>query len=304
MAPRTTWRGHLRLSLVSCPVRLYPATTDSQKISFNQLHGKTHSRINMKPVDPKLGLVDRSELVRGYEYEKGRYLIIEDEDLDAVKIEATHTINIESFVDASEIGPIWQDKPYYLAPDGRMAEETFIVLREAMREAGKAAIGRLVLSSRERMITISPEDKGMFIQTLRAPNEVRAAAPYFEEIPDQEPDREMLELAEALIEKKTKAFDPTEYEDRYEAAVLDMIRHKLKGEKPKVAEPQQVSNVVDLMDALRKSLSSAKPVAKSRAKAPAKSRSKASSTEAGTAESDKRATGTGRQSRKSSKTQQ
>ena len=188
MAPRASWKGYLKLSLVSCPVRLYPATSANERVRFNQLHKDTHNRINMKPVDPELGLVERSDLVKGYEYEDKKYIIIDDADLEAVKIESNHTLNIEAFVDADEVDVIYQDTPYYLAPDGAMAEETFIVLREAMREAGKVAIARLVLSSRERVVTIGARDKGMFVCTLRDPNEVRATATYFDEIPDEKPD--------------------------------------------------------------------------------------------------------------------
>lgn len=267
MAPRPSWKGHLRLSLVSCPVRLFPATSTSQRISFNQLHGKTHNRINVKPVDPELGLVDRSELVRGYEYEPKKYVIIDDEDLDAVKIESTHTMNIEAFVPAGDVDPIYQDSPYYLTPDGTLAEETFIVLREALRRSGKLAIARVVLSSRERVLTIGPRETGMFVQTLRNPNEVRASAAYFDEIAEGSPDPEMLELAEALIAQKTTAFDPKAYEDRYETALMAMIKEKLKGQKPVVAaEPDRGANVVDLMAALKASLGQSKPPAKSRSK--------------------------------------
>jgi DNA end-binding protein Ku len=161
MAPRASWKGYIKLSLVSCPVRLYPAASASEKIRFNQLHKDTHNRINMKPVDPELGLVERSDLVRGYEYEDKQYVIIEDEDLEAVRIESNHTLNIEAFVDESEVDVIYQEAPYYLAPDGKMAEETFAVLREAMRAAGKVAIARLVMSSRERVVTIAPREKGI-----------------------------------------------------------------------------------------------------------------------------------------------
>ena len=150
MATRPTWQGYLRLSLVSCPVRLCPAVSGSERIAFNQLHKDTHNRINMKPVDPELGLVERSDLVRGYEYEDKQYINIEDSDLEAVKIEANHTLNIEAFVDENEIDVIYQDSPYFLAPDGKMAEETFAVLRDAMQAAGKVAIARLVMSSRLR----------------------------------------------------------------------------------------------------------------------------------------------------------
>jgi DNA end-binding protein Ku len=266
MAPRASWKGHLRLSLVSCPVRLYPATSASERISFNQLHKETHNRINMKPVDPERGLVERSDLVRGYEYEPKKYILIEDEDLEAVRIETSHTMNIEAFVDEGAVDVIYQDAPYYLAPDGAMAEETFTVLREAMRKTGKLAIARVVLSTRERVVTIAPREKGMVACTLRNPNEVRGTAAYFDAIPDLNPDREMLELAEAIIEKKTTAFDPAAYEDRYEAALIAMIKEKLKGHKPVIAAAPERGQVVNLMDALKASLGQVKPPAKSRSK--------------------------------------
>jgi DNA end-binding protein Ku len=266
MAPRASWKGYLKLSLVSCPVRLYPATSSSERIRFNQLHKDTHNRINMKPVDPELGLVERSDLVKGYEYEDKKYIILSDEDLEAVKLETNHTMAIEAFVDEAEVDVIYQDTPYYLAPDGAMAEETFIVLREAMRAAGKMAVARLVLSSRERMVTVAPRGKGMFVCTLRAPNEVRATSAYFDDIPNAEPDKEMLELAQALIAQKTTKFDPAAYEDRYEAALKAMIKEKLKGHKPIIAAAPERGNVVNLMDALKASLGQAKPPAASRSK--------------------------------------
>jgi len=268
MAPRASWKGYLKLSLVSCPVRLYPATSASERISFNQLHKKTHNRINMKPVDPELGLVERSDLVKGYEYEDKQYIIIDDADLDAVRIESNHTMNIEAFVDEGEVDVIYQDSPYYLAPDGAMAEETFAVLREAMRSSGKLAIARLVLSSRERVVTIGARENGMFVCTLRNPNEVRGTAEYFGNIPAGKPDPEMLELAQALIKQKETHFDPKNYEDRYEVALMAMIREKLKGHKPIIAAAPERGNVINLMDALKASLSqSAKPPAKSKSKA-------------------------------------
>jgi DNA end-binding protein Ku len=267
MAPRASWKGYLKLSLVSCPVRLYPATSASERIAFNQLHKKTHNRINMKPVDPELGLVERSDLVKGYEYEDKQYIIIDESDLEAVRIESNHTMNIEAFVDEGSVDVIYQDAPYYLAPDGAMAEETFIVLREAMRKTGKLAIARLVLSSRERVITIGARENGMFVCTLRNPNEVRGTAEYFGAIPAGKPDQEMLQLAEALIKQKETTFDPKNYEDRYEAALMSMIREKLKGHKPIIAAAPERGNVINLMDALKASLGQSKPPAKSKSKA-------------------------------------
>jgi DNA end-binding protein Ku len=269
VAPRASWKGHLRLSLVSCPVKLFPATSASERISFNQLHKDTHNRINMKPVDPELGLVERSDLVRGYQYEDKQYIIIEDSDLEAVRIESSHTMNIEAFVDEDEVDVIYQDAPYYLAPDGAMAEETFVVLREALRSSGKLAIARLVMTSRERVVTIGARENGMFVCTLRNPNEVRGTTEYFGNIPVGNPDPEMLELAQKLIEQKVKTFDPREYEDRYEVAPMQMIREKLKGHKPIIASAPERGNVINLMDALKASLGDAKPAAKSKPKAPA-----------------------------------
>ena len=267
MAARASWKGHLRLSLVSCPVKLFPATSTAERISFNQLHKDTHNRINMKAVDPELGLVERSDLVRGYEYEPKQYIIISDEDIDAVRIESNHTMSIEAFVDEGEVDAIYQDAPYYLAPDGAMAEETFAVLREAMRRSGKLAIARLVMTSRERVVTIGARETGMVVTTLRNPSEVRGTAEYFGNIPVGKPDAEMLELAEKLIEQKVKPFNPKDYEDRYEVALMAMIREKLKGHSPIIASAPERGNVINLMDALKASLGEAKPAAKSKAKA-------------------------------------
>jgi len=266
MAPRASWKGYIKLSLVSCPVRLYPATSTSERITFNQLHKDTHNRINMKPVDPERGLVERSDLVKGYEYEDKKYIIIDESDLEAVRIESNHTMNIEAFVDEGSVDVIYQDAPYYLAPDGAMAEETFVVLREAMRKTGKVAIARLVLSSRERTVTIGARENGMFVCVLRNPNEVRGTAEYFGNIPVGKPDPEMLQLAEKLIEQKDTVFDPKNIEDRYEIALMAMIKEKLKGHKPILAAAPERGNVINLMDALKASLSQAKPPAKSKSK--------------------------------------
>lgn len=273
MAPRASWKGHLRLSLVSCAVKMYPATSSSDRISFNQLHKDTHNRINMKPVDPELGLVERSDLIKGYEYEPKQYVIIDETDLESVRIESNHTLNIEAFVDEDDIDVLYQDAPYYLAPDGAMAEETFIVLREAMRRSGKVAIARLVLSSRERVVTIGARENGMFITTLRNPNEVRGTSEYFANIPAGDPDAEMLDLAQKLIDQKVTTFDPMDYEDRYEIAMMAMIKEKLKGHKPIVAATPERGNVINLMDALKASLGEAKPAARSKGKSGAATKS-------------------------------
>ena len=199
-----------------------------------------------------------------------------------MRIESNHTMNIEAFVDEDTVDVIYQDAPYYLAPDGAMAEETFIVLREAMRKAGKLAIARIVLSSRERVVTIGARETGMFVCTLRNPNEVRGTAEYFGNIPVGNPDPEMLQLAEALIEQKLTTFDPKNYEDRYEIALMQMIREKLKGHKPIIAAAPERGNVINLMDALKASLSQTKPPAKSKPKAePAAKRTAKAATTSG-----------------------
>ena len=262
MAPRASWKGYLKLSLVSCPVRLYNATSSSSRVSFNYLHKDTKNRVQMKYHDPELGEVDRSDLVKGYEYDKNQYVILDNEDFDKVKIESKDTIEIEQFVDADTIEDIYLDSPYYLAPDGAIAEETFVVLREAMSKAGKVALGRVVLSSRERVVCLSPFERGMFVQTLRNPKEVRSSVAYFEEISDRAVDKGMLDLANKLIEQNYGEFDPETFTDRYEEALLEIIKAKIAGDEPVVSAAPERGNVVNLMDALKASLEESKPAAK------------------------------------------
>jgi len=264
MAPRASWKGYLKLSLVSCPVRLYNATSASERIAFNLLHKDTHNRIAMKPVDPELGQVERSDLVKGYQYEKNQYVIIDEEDFEKVRVETTETINIETFVDSDEVDPIYYDSPYYLAPDGPMAEETFGVLREAMAQMKKTAIAKVVMTNRERLVAVAPYDKGMMLQTLRTGQEVRSAAAYFEDIKASGVDKEMLQLAEKLIEQKEGHFSPAEFVDRYEEGLMALIQAKVKGETPVVAAAPERGKVINLMDALKKSLADEKPPAKSK----------------------------------------
>jgi DNA end-binding protein Ku len=266
MAPRTTWKGHLKLSLVSCPVRLYNAVSRSDRVSFHLLHKDTHNRIQMFPHDPELGKVDRSDLVKGYEYEKDQYVILTQEDFDKVQIDSSKAIVIEKFVDQKDVDSIYLDSPYYVAPDGPVAEETFRVLHEAMRQKKKVALSRVVLSSREHLIALSVRDRGFVVMTLRAANEVRDDKPYFEDIGEDEPDQEMLELAEALIDKKSGKFDPSEFRDRYQEALLEVVKAKVKGQEPVIAKAPERGKVVNLMDALKRSLDEGearKPPAKS-----------------------------------------
>jgi DNA end-binding protein Ku len=268
MAPRTTWKGHLKLSLVSCPVRLYNAVSRTERVSFHLLHKDTHNRIQMFPHDPELGKVDRSDLVKGFEYDKDQYVILEQADLDKVQIESTKTIAIEKFVDASALDPVYFDQPYYLAPDGPVAEETFRVLHEAMKQKRKVALSRIVLSSRERLIALTVRDKGFMVMTLRSANEVRDSKPYFEDIDGPAPEKEMLQLAGQLIDQKSGPFDTKDFTDRYNEAVVELVRAKVKGKAPVIAKAPERGKVINLMDALKRSLGGdgepQKPPAKSR----------------------------------------
>jgi len=267
MAARTTWKGHLKLSLVSCPVRLYNATSRSERVSFHLLHKDTHNRIQMCPHDPELGQVERADLVKGYEYEKDQYVVLDDEDFEKVQIESSKAIVIEKFVDEDEVDPIYYDSPYYLAPDGAGAEETFRVLHDAMQAKGKVALSRIVLSGRERPIALSVRDKGFMMMTLRTANEVRDHKAYFEPIDGPEPEQDMLDLAGQLIEQKTGNFDPSEFRDRYQEALVELVRAKIKGQEPVVAKAPERGKVINLMDALKRSLEEdKKPPAKSRAR--------------------------------------
>jgi len=271
MAPRSSWKGHLKLSLVSCPVRLFNATSRSEKVAFNLLHKDTHNRIQMKPHDPELGAVERSDLVKGYEYEKDQYVVFSEEDFDKVQIDSSKAIVVEKFVDAKDVDPIYFDQPYYLAPDGAVAEETFRVIQHAMRDKDKVALSRIVLSNRERLIALSCRDQGFLMMTLRTADEVRPAEDYFTDIKDEEPEPEMLELAERLIEQKSGKFDPSEFKDRYQDAVIEMVKAKVKGQEPVIATAPERGKVINLMDALRQSLDdSRKPPAQSKPRKTAK----------------------------------
>jgi DNA end-binding protein Ku len=254
MAPRPTWQGHLRLSLVTCPVALYTATSPAGEVHFNLLHKDTHNRIKMITTDPDLGPVPRSDLVKGFEVSKGEYIVITPEEIESVRLESTRTLDIERFVDASEIDRLYWNDPYYLVPDGKMAAEAFAVIREAMASQDRIALGRVVLHQRERLMAVEPRDEGMVAYSLRSYQEVRKPETYFDAIPDVKPDPKMVSIAEKIIEQLEGEFDPSTFNDRYEDALRALIERKQKGRGPvKVAEPED-TNVVDLMEALRKSL--------------------------------------------------
>ncbi|RYF90405.1 MAG: Ku protein [Caulobacteraceae bacterium] len=282
MAARPTWQGHLRLSLVTCPVALYTATQASGEVHFNLLHKDTHNRIRMIPTDPEIGPVERKDLVKGYEYEKDSYIVVTQDEIDAVRLESTRTIDIDRFVDAGDIDRLYWDNPYYLVPDGKLALDAFSVIRDAMGKTRKVALARLVMHQRERLLGIEPRGKGLIAWSLRSNKEVRDVADYFDDIPAHKGDKEMVAIAEKIIEQKEGPFDPTKFNDRYEDALRDLITEKKKGKGRTVkAEEPDDTNVVDLMAALRKSLETkgkaapekkAAPAKKPAAKAPAKKR--------------------------------
>lgn len=268
MAARPTWQGHLKLSLVTCPVALYTATSTASHISFHLINPETNNRIRMIPTDPETGPVERSDLVKGYEVSKDEYVLFDDEDFDKVKLESTRTIDIGEFVDEHEIDRLYWDSPFYVVPEKGVGTEAFAVIRDAMKAAGKIAIGCLVLRGRERQIALEVRGKGLVAYSLRPHEEVRDTADYFDDIPEVKADKDMVEIATRIIAQKESDFDPSQFKDRYDDALREMIKNKQKGGKGLVEAPEpDDTNVVDLMAALRASL---KGSAGGEAKAPAK----------------------------------
>ena len=254
MATRPTWQGYLRLSLVSCPVALYTATQRTSDVSFNMLHKQTNNRIRMIPTDPETGPVDRSDIVKGYEVEKGHYVVVTDEEIKNVRLETTRTLDIETFVNEDEIDRLYWNDPYFLTPDGDMAVEAFSVIRQAMEKAGKIALGRLVMHQRERLMALEPRDRGILAYSLRSNREVRDADDVFGRIPATKPPAAMVDIAAKIIDQQEGPFDPSKFNDRYEDALRALIKEKQKGHKiAKVEEPRE-AEVIDLMDALKRSL--------------------------------------------------
>ena len=254
MAYRPTWQGHLKLSLVTCLVALYTATNAGGDVHFNLINPKTNNRIKMITTDPDTGPVERSDLVKGYEVAKGEYILLTDAEIRSVKLESTKTIDIERFVPAADIDRIYWDNPYYLAPDGKLAQEAFGVIRQALEESGRIALGRVVLSTRERLLALEPRGKGILAYSLRTGDEVRQADDIFGSISDAKPDAAMISIARKIIEQQAGPFDPSRFSDRYEDALKALIEDKKKGHETRtVAEPED-TNVVDLMAALRASL--------------------------------------------------
>ncbi|MFM9864129.1 MAG: Ku protein [Micropepsaceae bacterium] len=255
MAARPSWQGHLKLSLVTCPVALYNAISPRGDVHFNMINPSTGNRIKMVTIDAGTEEpVERKNLVKGYEIAKGEYVIVTQEEIDSVKLESTKTIEIDSFVPASDIDHLYWDNPYYLVPDGKMAAEPFAVIREAMERAEQVALGRIVMSSRERLVAIEPRDRGLVATTLRSHEEVRAMKDYFADIPAIRPDPEMIAIASKIMAQKEAEFDPTEFKDHYEDALRELIERKQKGHKISKKDEPAESNVINLMDALKASL--------------------------------------------------
>ncbi|PSO16560.1 Ku protein [Bradyrhizobium sp. MOS003] len=271
MAPRANWKGFLRLSLVTCPVALFPATSESEKISFNQLNRQTGHRIKYVKVDADTGdEVSNDDIVKGYELEKGQYIEVSKEELEEIALESTRTIEIDEFVAKSDIDPRYLIRPYYIRPDGKVGHDAFAVIRETIREMDKVAIGRVVLTSREHIIALEPMDKGLVGTLLRYPYEVRSEQDYFDEIQDVKVTKDMLDLARHIVNQKAGRFTPEKFEDHYESALIELINEKRAGKVIQPKDRPKGENVVDLMEALRRSVGKAAGKAAGKEAAPAK----------------------------------
>jgi len=271
MAPRANWKGFLRLSLVTCPVALYPATSDSEKISFNQINRNTGHRIKYSRVDADTGEeVPNEDIVKAFKVDTDTYVEVSKEELENVALESTRTIEIDEFVPRSDIDPRYIIRPYYLRPDGKVGHDAFAVIRETIRSMDKVAIGRLVLTSREHIIALEALDKGLMGTLLRYPYEVRSEEEYFDEIQDVKVTKDMLDLAKHIVDQKSGRFEPGKFEDHYETALVDLINSKRAGKPITSKARPRGENVVDLMDALRKSIGQASSVPAKSAKKPRK----------------------------------
>lgn len=272
MAARAYWQGQIRLALVSIPVEIYTATKSGAQVAFHQIHEPSGKRIKYEKTVPGIGEVDPDEIVKGFEYEKGEYVLLDQDEIDAVKLESKKTLELTQFVDANEIDVLYYERPYFVVPADDLAEEAFIVLREALRRSKKVGIGQLAMRGREYVVSLKPCGRGMVLETLRYSAEVNRAQGYFRDIPDDEPDDDLLDLATALIDKKSSKFDPTKFHDHYVDALKDLIARKAKQKsRRKIIEDKDDegtgrsgSNVIDLMAALKKSIEkpSAKPAQK------------------------------------------
>ena len=257
---RPYWKGYLKLALVSCPVAIYPASTSSERVSFRQINKKTGNRLRQQLVDDVTREpVESHDKARGFEYDKNAYILVEDEEMDAIALESNHTLEIDTFVPREQIDERYLDGTYYMVPNDEVGQEAFAVIREAMRDKGMVALGRVVLSKRERVIALQPWEKGLLGATLRYASEVRDASDYFDELPDVRVERDMLKLAEHILNSKKADFDPTEFVDHYEEALVEMLRKKQEGVPlSKERAPAPPRNVANLMDALKRSMATEK----------------------------------------------
>ena len=279
MAARPSWRGQIRLALVAIPVEIFPATKAGRSIAFHQVHEPSGQRVKYEKVVPGIGPVDRDEILKGYEVEKGEYVLLDPEEIEKVKLESRKTLELTQFVDLADIDPIYYDKPYFVVPADDLAEEAFVVLREALRQAKKVGIGQLAMRGQEYVVSLKACGRGMVLETLRYADEVNKASSYFRDIGDAKPDPDLLELASTLIEKKAGEFDASQFQNRYVDALKALIAEKQKKKGKRVIQdkssdaPSKGSNVIDLMAALKKSLDGAPGKAPAKAaakKAPAK----------------------------------
>jgi DNA end-binding protein Ku len=257
VAPRAYWKGYLKLSLVSCPVALFPASSEREKIRFHQINKATGNRIKYRKVDAETeDEVDPSDIIKGYEVGKGEYIELEPEELEAVAIESTRTVEIDEFVPKKEIDEIYFNNPYYIVPDGEVGQQAFAVIREAIRKEGMVALGRVVFTSREHVIALEPRGKGLLGITLRYPYEIRKEDQYFDDIENEKIPKDMLELASHIVETKSGHFNPKKFEDHYEEALKELLKKKQAGEKIEAPKEREPAKVINLMDALRRSVSS------------------------------------------------
>jgi DNA end-binding protein Ku len=256
MAPRAYWKGHLRLSLVTCPIELFPATSLSEKTHFHQINTQTGHRLRQQMVDEKTGkVVDKEHKGRGYELSRGRYVEIDADELEAVEIESTHTVDVDSFVPSAEIDKRYLNRPYYIVPDGKVATEAFIVIRDALSKKERVGLARIVMANREHIIALEPLGKGILGTTLRYDYEVRDEKEYFAQVPSARVPKEMLELAEHILETKAGHFDPRKFKDEYELALRKLVKRKAAGKKIEAPPPpEDTGKVINLMDALRRSV--------------------------------------------------
>ena len=267
MAPRANWKGFLRLSLVTCPVALFPATSDSEKISFNQINRNTGHRIKYMKVDADTGEeVSSEDIMKGYKVDTDTYIEISKDELDNIALESTRTIEIDQFVPKSEIDQLYLVRPYYIVPDGKVGHDAYAVIRETIRSLDKVALARVVLTNREHVIALEARDNGLMGMLLRYPYEVRNSAEYFDDIQDVKITKDMLDLAKHIVQQKSGHFEPAKFEDHYEAALTELINKKRNGERiPQVSKPVSNGNVISLMDALKRSISGKPAAAKTEA---------------------------------------